>query len=180
MWVEEAYYAALYHGSPRVAFQMAGGSVDFPAVVMRRDELRGIRGRHRGLALGPSLAAEGVAVRKPAPEELPFQFDGVVGEAKAFEGEGSLVRAAYLYKQAARDFGNTLWMNERAAECLYRAGGRDAEAMTLVRGLNGKRPTPSTLLLEARLHRRADRNEEAVALLERAERILAGEGAPCV
>jgi len=180
MWVEEAYYAALHHGSAKVAFQLGDGRAALPAVVMGRDELRGIRGRRRSLSLAQSLAAEGVVVRKPAPEEMSFRFDAVVGEAKALESEGSLIRAAALYRQAARDFGNVFWMQERAAECLYRAGGRDADAMDLARELNRARPSPSTLLLEARLHRRADRTGEAVALLERAERVLAGEGSPCV
>ena len=64
----------------------------------------------------------------------------------------------------------------RVARSLMHVPGETDRALELARELNETRPTVDSLLAEATLHRRGDRIEQAVDLLERAERILQRKG----
>ena len=46
-----------------------------------------------------SLAACGVRVRRPKPEELPFQFDELLRQGKLAEADGNWLLAARLFEQ---------------------------------------------------------------------------------
>lgn len=177
LWIENALHAAVQHKAGDVAFALAGASGDWPAVVVRRDALvRSRRGRE-SLALRPALAAADITIREPLPAELPFQFDFLIQQAEAMQAEGAHLRAATVYQHLAAQGENRLWMRERAAASLFKAGGH-REALDLCRDLNRCRPTAETLLLEAKILRRSGDADGAAALLERAETILTGKENP--
>jgi len=184
LWVEDALHAAV-GGEGRTAFALAGAEAsDPPGVVLPMDALARARRQACGAAVGKasvadSLRAVGIALRPPEPQECTLRFDRALQAAQRREEEGNPLQAAAVYAGIEEQLGNARWMRKRRAQALYEAGGRDAEALALCRDLN-RRPTPETLLLEARLHRRADRFEEAVDRLEHARRILAPKkGTPC-
>jgi len=179
LWVEDALHAAVHDSIGRTAFTLTGHSAARPAFVLGAAALRRAREGRGERSLLESIHAAGLQVRPPQPRERALGFDRVLQAAESLEEDGNWVQAAALYKRIPPRFGNERSMRERAAAALYRAGKRDAEALRIVRDLNGKRATVSTLLLEARLHRRSDRLREAVGLLERARLILNGKGLPC-
>lgn len=178
MWVEPALHA-LVHGPRRKAAIALGGEDDPWAVLLRTDELWAARCRHPDLSVGQSLRAENIALRKPAPEERPFQFDRLLARAQLHERDGNWLQAAELYDQMLRAGPNGLRIQQRAANALHRAGRHDEQALRLCLQVNARRPTPESLLLEARIHRRADRIRAAADRLERARKILTWKGQPC-
>lgn len=178
LWVEDALHAAL-HGTGRTAFTLAGHSEARPALVVGAEAMRQARAGRQGRPLAESLRAAGIEIREALPREWALRFDRVLQDAEALEGEGNWIQAAALYGQIGRRFGNDRWMRERTAAALLKAGTRDDEALALCRRLNGEGATVSTLLLEARLHKRADRLNEAVGLLERADLMLHRKERPC-
>lgn len=179
LWVEDALHAAVGDPTGRTAFTLTGHSEVRPAFVVGAGQLRRARAGRGERRLLDSLRGVGAEVREPRPGEWALGFERVFQAAESLEEEGNWVQAAALYNQIHPRFGNTRWMRERAAAALYRAGGRDDEALDIVGDLNRGRPTVSTLILEARLHRRCDRLNDAVGLLERARSILNAEGLPC-
>jgi len=172
LWVEDALHAALHDPTGRTAFTLCGHEAARPAFVLDAAQLRRAREGCGDLPLAESFRAAGIEVRDPRPREWALGFDRVLQGAESLEEDGNWVQAAALYKQIPPRFGNERWMRERAAAALYGAGGRDEEAIEIVRDLNRDRATVSTLLLEARIRRRGDRLREAVGLLERARLIL--------
>jgi hypothetical protein len=181
LWIEDPLHAAMACGQDDTAFAISSLSPgappwaaagDWPAVVLRRDALRRAREGRTRLSLRASLAAAGIAVRPPAPEERALRFDRFLADAEAMQREGNWVQAAARYGRIRSRWANQRWMEEREAWALFRAGTRDARAMELASGFNRGRPTVSTLLVEAKLLRRLGRTEEAAVLLERAEQIL--------
>ncbi len=180
LWVEDPMYAALHAAGGPTAFTMPGHSAVHPAVVAAREVLTDARRKAAGGPLLESLEAAGVAVREPRGPERALQFDMVLQEGWGFQSRGEHARAAWLFRKATDHFGeNTVWLRELEADALYRAGGRDGDALQIVRHLNRTRPTVKTLLLEGRLQKRAGRPREAVGVLERAEAVLAGKEPPC-
>ena len=124
------------------------------------------------------MEAAGIAIRPPSEAERAFPFDRLLQHAQDMEADGDWVRAAWLYDQMGERFANRRWMGECKARALWLAGGRDNEALAVCRELNLSTPTVSTLLLEARLLKRANRPEAAAAVLQEAEVILSGRGEP--
>jgi hypothetical protein len=178
LWVEDPLHAAVHEAAGKVAFAIPGADGDWPAVVLRRDELRRARTLDRSPALRHALEAAGIAIRPPSEAERAFPFDRLLQHAQDMEADGDWVRAAWLYDQMGERFANRRWMGECKARALWQAGGRDNEALAVCRELNLSTPTVSTLLLEARLLKRANRPEAAAAVLQEAEVILSGRGEP--
>ena len=179
LWVEDPLYAAAHDATGKVAFEIAGSAGgDWPAVVLRTDGLRRARARDSGPSLRLSLEAAGIAVRPPSEAERAFPFDRLLQNAEEMESDGDWAQAAWLYKQMGERFNNSRWMHERTVRALLKAGGRDGEALAVCREINLTTPTVSTLLLEARLLKRANQPGPAVALLEEADAILEGRGEP--
>jgi len=181
VWAEDALHASLgSDGRTAFALQREGDSPGDPGFVMPADALRRVREASAGAPVVESLRAAGVTVRPPTPEEQSLRFDRALQQAEGLEQEGNWLLAADCYRRMAEAFANTRWMAYRRARALYEAGGRDADALDLCRDLNRRQPTADTLLLEARLHRRAERVRDAVDRLQHARRILVPEkGTPC-
>jgi glycosyltransferase involved in cell wall biosynthesis len=178
LWVEDALHAALGEAGGRTAFLLSASSGWPPGLVVEREALRRARlAAPRGLL--ESLRAAGLEVRAPHLKERALAFDRLLQEAEAMEADGNFIPAAWIYRRTAEQFGNARWMLERAARALGRAGASDAEALDLCRQINRQGPTVSSLLLEAQLHKRADRFDRAIALLEEARRALEGKGQTC-
>jgi len=179
LWVEDALHAA-GGGDGRTALALCGGEASrAPGFVLPTDVLARVRREGGGASVADSLRAAGITLRPPRPHEYALRFDRALQDAQRRREEGNPLQAAAIYRGIEEQLGNARWMRACRARALREAGGRDAEALDLCRDLN-RRPTVSTLLLEARLHRRADRLEEAVDRLEHARRILATtKGTPC-
>jgi hypothetical protein len=125
------------------------------------------------LSVEASLAACGIRVRRPQPEELPFQFDELLRQAWQAEADGDWPLAARAYEYLAAHHRNELWMKSLAAGAHFHAG-HHAQAARLSRQVNQVRSTVETLLLEARVCRRKRNFTDAIGLLEQAERGLQG------
>jgi len=179
LWVEDALHAAM-GGDGGTAFALQADDPSAPGFVLPTDVLARARREAAGASVADSLRAAGVALRRPEPHECALRFDRALQDAQRRQEEGSALQAAAIYRAIEEQLGNARWMRQRRAHALYEAGGRDAEALDLCCDLNRCQPTVDTLLLEARLHRRADRFEEAVGRLQHARRILAPKkGTPC-
>ncbi len=114
-----------------------------------------------------------------APAETDDQADlceRVLSTARMLEADGDSLRAAKLYERAADLGEDGLWTTFQAARALQAIGDRDSYAMELCQHINQHRPSVDSLLLEAKLHRSADRIERAVGLLDRARRTLQRRG----
>ncbi len=178
LWVEDALHAALT-GDGRTAFLLESERAASPGFLLPRSVLERVRGHSPARPAAEALASAGVTLRPPHPEERALRFDRALQEAQRHQQQGNWLQAADLYRHMGEHLGNTRWMRERQAHALHEAGRRDDQALDLCRDLNRRRPTVSTLLLEAKLHRRADRFREAVGRLEHARRILTPKGTPC-
>jgi glycosyltransferase involved in cell wall biosynthesis len=176
MWVEDALYAAVNDTACKTAYALTGPQDGWTAVVVRRDVLASARIARPGANLRQSLEAAGVTIREPQPAERPFQFDQLLQNAQALEAEGAWPLAARLYTEIGKRYGNRRWMSECAAAAMLHDGAHHKKALELCRELNASQPTVSTLLLEARLLKRAGRFDEGLAALDQARMILSPKG----
>jgi hypothetical protein len=127
------------------------------------------------MSIRESLRAAGIEIKRVQPDEIPFQLDQLVCQAKSLGEEGAWAEAGRVFESTVERYGNELWMKSRAAEAFYRAG-EFGKAGELASEVNGKKPTVDTLLLEARLRRASKDFDGSIALLEEAERILVSKG----
>lgn len=169
-WVEDPLYALINSGD-REGFLPAGATEQCWAVVLRRADLQQSRQAHPHLPVDASLTAAGIRVRQPKVQELPFQFDELLRQAKLAEADGDWVMAARLFERMAERHQNELWMKTMAARA-YLEAGNHAVAGRLSREVNLKRPTVNTLLLEARVCRQERDFNMAIRLLGQAEHWL--------
>ena len=172
-WIESALQPLMNCDDTNQAFELPASSSHCRAAVFRREQLRRARrlGGHLGLA--ESVAAAGIRLRKPAVEEYPLQFDNLMTGAQEIEKQGDWARAAEVFEYLARNYQNELWMKTRWAKALYHAGQYE-HAARIVGRVNSKRPTVSTLLLEARARRKKEDIRGAIDLLEKAKQVLEG------
>jgi len=181
--VTAAFHALVAHAEADEGLLLCppGGGA-WGAVLWRQQWLRA-RNNWPALPLRRALEADGVRLRPPRPEERPFAFERAFGAARAAEEEGCFRQAAGRYEALAGEHGDADGLAEAAAESLSREGRSDPEALGLCRRVNAARPTVATLLLEARLRKRAHRTAEARDLLLRARRVLQWrperKGPPC-
>ena len=176
MWVEEALYAAVNDTTGKTAYTLAGPEGGWTPVVVRRDVLAAARIARPSCDLRESLEAAGIALRAPGPTERPFQFDALLQNAQGLEAEGAWLLAARLYEEIGKRYGNRRWMRERAASAFFNDGAHNEKALSICRELNTTQPTVSTLLLQAKLQKRAGKFDEALPLLDQAVKILSSEG----
>jgi glycosyltransferase involved in cell wall biosynthesis len=189
-WLEDSLYALIesspasaWAGKPgggrgsgeREGFELEDSTENLWAVVLKTEDLRDARRRFAGMSIRESLRAAGIEIRRVQPDEIPFQLDQLVCQAKSLGEEGSWAEAGRVFESTVERYGNELWMKSRAAEAFYKAG-EFGKAGELAREVNQKKPTVDTLLLEARLHRARKDFDGSIALLEEAERILVSKG----
>ncbi len=172
-WVEKSLHALMHCQDPRQAFELVGSRPGCWGAVFRKEQLATARRLHSHLPLLDSLDAAGLTRREPQKDEWPFQFENLVTSGQLLEKQGMWADAARLFDIAQERYGNDLWMMTRRANDWLRAGRPD-EAIALAEAVNRIRPTPATLLIEARARRQQGQMGEAIALLEQAERILEG------
>jgi len=175
MWVENSLYALINNPAGRAGFLLHGGDSQVWSALLRRDDLQRARRSYPHLSVEASLIACGVGVRRPLPEELPFQFDDLLRQAKLAETEGNWAAAAQLFEYMAAHYRNELWMKAMAARAYFEAG-RHADAGQLSCEVNRTRPTVDTLLLEAKIRRQKNDYAAAIRLLGQAERWLGWQG----
>jgi glycosyltransferase involved in cell wall biosynthesis len=172
MWIEDPYHALCHSEQPKEALLLAQARHGAWSVVARRDELAEARRRHAVLDVRASLQHAGFTVRPPRSEELPFRFDSMLHVTERLESDGDWKRSARIFEEMRRIGGHDLWMKQEIARSLCEAGRTDPDVMDLYTELNERLPTPETLLAEARMHRKADRLDEAVTRLEQAREML--------
>jgi hypothetical protein len=171
-WIEMAVYALWHSARPNEAIALGGPGRASWGGVFRTPELRAARRAQPALSIRRSVEAGGIRLRPIAARELPFGFDRLRREAETLGREGNWLLAARLHERNARLHGNELWMRHRAAADLYREGNHDRQALEICQAINQARPTVDSLLLEAAIHRRQDRCQQAIERLLRAQEIL--------
>ena len=100
--------------------------------------------------------------------------DNLLAGAEEVERQGDFLRASQIYDYIQEHYENELWMKTRRANALYYAGKYD-EAARAANGLNSRRYTVATLLIEARARRKKAEHGQAIELLRKAEGILEGQ-----
>lgn len=173
LWLEDSLYALVELQADCGALILEGSTERCWACVADTQLLRGVRENHPNLSVRDSLAAAGMPARRVQAEEIPFQLDQSLAQARLARDRQNWRQAADILEYAAGRYDNSLWLRSLAAEDRFKAGdyGRCAE---LCGHVNAKRPTVETLLLEARLRRTNENTDGAIALLRRATQILEG------
>ena len=172
-WIESALQPLMNCPDPSQAFELPTSSKQCWAAIFRREQLKRARRLGGHLPLAESVAVAGIRFRKPAVEEYPLQFDNLMTGAEEIEKQGDWARAVEVFEYLAENYQNELWMKTRWANALYQAGQYE-RAGRIVGEVNSKRPTVSTLLMEARARRKKEDIWGAVDLLEKAKQILEG------
>ncbi|MBN1818502.1 MAG: glycosyltransferase [Sedimentisphaerales bacterium] len=172
-WIEKSLYALMHCADPKQAFDLIGSCPERWAAVFRRQQLMAARRLHKDKPLLESIQAAGISLRSPHQQEWPFQFENMTTSGQMLEKQGMWAEAARLFEMAQQRYGNDLWMMTRRANDLYHAG-RFMEAAEFAAQVNSIRPSPATLLIEARARRNSRGDREAIGLLKRAEMILEG------
>jgi len=174
MWVENPLYVLINSLVSREGFELEGSTDTLWAAVVRKRDLQCARRSFPNLPVRQSLKAAGIGLRHPGFEELPFQFDNLLQQARLAEKDGNWVEAAQMFEYIAGHHRNELWMKTLAAKAFYKAGGH-TRAAELSYEVNQQRPTVNTLLLEAKVKRQQKNFSSAIELLKRAEQILEGK-----
>jgi tetratricopeptide (TPR) repeat protein len=172
-WIESALQPLMDSDDPTQAFELPGSSENRWAAIFRREQLKRARRLYGHLPIAESVAAAGIRLREPRYEEYPFQFDDLVKAAEEVEEKGNWLYASQIFEYICEKYRNELWMKSRWANTLYHAG-RYNEALSIAEELNLKRPTVSTLLMEARVRCKKEDFRGAIDLLKKAEGILEG------
>jgi len=172
-WLEDSLYGLINSTGEREAFELEGSTNELWGVVLRSDQLREARQLFPDQSIRGSLKAAGFKIRRVRPEEIPFQFDQLLGQAQERQKHGHWSEAAVMFERIGAEYGNELWMCWQAAQAYFNAGQLD-RASQLVGKVNRQKPSVDTLLLEAKICRRNKDFSRAIELLESAERTLEG------
>lgn len=172
-WIESALNPLMNCEDPNQAFELPASSSLCWSAVFLREQLKRARRLGPHLGLIESVLSAGIRLRKPAVEEYPLQFDNLMTGAQEIEKMGDWARVAEVFEYLERNYQNELWMKTRWANALYHAG-RYENAVRIVGQVNSKRPTVSTLLMEARARRKKEDIDGAIHLLEKARQVLEG------
>jgi glycosyltransferase involved in cell wall biosynthesis len=171
VWIEGSLHALINSPCDRQGFELKGSTDKLWAAVVKRGDLQLARRSFPHLSVRESLNAAGIALRQPNFDELPFQFDSLLQEARSVEKDGNWSQAGWMFECIADHHQNELWMTRLAAKAFFKAGNY-ARAAELSRKTNQNLPAVDTLLLEARLKRREKDFNAAIELLSEAERKL--------
>jgi hypothetical protein len=175
-WLETALHVLTRRpdGGEGIFLDRAGR--DCWAALLARADLLHARWSFPELSVPASLAKVGVGVREPRTREVPFRYGALVRQAEELRRIGDGLRAARLLEQLQREHPQDLSLRLRTASALYMTERHDEQALELCRQINHLQPTVDSLVLEAKLHRRADRLGTAVELLEQSRKILNWKG----
>ncbi|RKY23566.1 MAG: hypothetical protein DRP62_05650 [Planctomycetota bacterium] len=173
-WVEDSLYALINSSAGREGFELEASTDELWAVVVKKDDLEYALKSFPDLSIRESLIAAGVVIRRLLPEEIPFQFDQLLIEARLAEKDGNWAEAARIFEYIAEHYQNELLIKTLAAKAFFKAGDY-TKAAQISCSLNQQRPTVDTLLLEAKTSRLKKNFNSAIELLERAERTLEGK-----
>jgi len=171
MWIENPLYALINNPNSRRGYEPEGSTGELWAGVVTKDDLQFARRSFPNLPVRESLKAAGIVLKHPSFEELPFQFDNFLQQARSAEKDGNWFQAGEIYEYIAENHRNELWMNRLAAKAFFKAGDY-ARAAQLSQSINRQRPAVDTLLLEAKIKRENKDFNSAIKLLETAEQIL--------
>jgi glycosyltransferase involved in cell wall biosynthesis len=171
MWIEFPLYALLNNTEGLRGYKPEGSTDELWAAVITKDDLQSARRSFPNLTVRESVKAAGIALKNPDFEELPFQFDNLLGQASSAEKDGDFSQAGQMYEYIAENHYNELWMKRLAANVFFKAGNH-TRAAQLSYYINRQRPTVDTLLLEAKIKRENKDFNSAIELLKTAEQIL--------
>jgi len=171
MWLEDSLHALINSPLAGEAIELDRSTDALWAAVMRKSDLQSARNNFPDMSIRESLESAGITLRRPRPNEIPFQFDQLLAEAQRTEKAGDFSEAGRIYEHIAAGYENQLWMKSLAATAYFKAG-EYSRAAQLTDELNRSRPTVDTLLLEARLKRKEKDFASSVDLLERAKCML--------
>lgn len=173
-WLEDSLYALTNSPKDREGFELEDSTENLWGVVLKTDDLREARRQSPGMSVRDCLAAGGVKIRRILADDIPFQFDQLLCQARSALDAGDCAQAGRMFENIGQRYGNEIWMNYLAADAYWKA--EDFErAAELVRKVNETRPAVASLLLEARLKKCKKDFSPAITLLEQAERILEGK-----
>jgi tetratricopeptide (TPR) repeat protein len=171
MWIENPLYALINNPNSRRGYELEGSTDALWAAVVTKDDLQLARRGFPNLPVRESLKAAGIVLKHPDFEELPFQFDIFLHQARSAEKDGNWSQAGQIYEYIAENHRNELWMKRLAAKAFFKAGDH-IRAAELNQSVNRQRPTVDTLLLEAKIKREKKDFDSAIKLLKTAEQIL--------
>ena len=172
-WIESALQPLMDSDDPNQSFELPGSSEKRWAAIFRREQLSRVRRLYGHLPIAESVAAAGIRLREPRVEEYPLQFDNLMTEVEEIEKKGDWAYAAKVLEYLWEHYDNELWMKTRCANALYHTGQYEIAAK-MTGELNCRRPTVSTLLIEARARCKKEDFCGAIDLLKKAEEILEG------
>jgi hypothetical protein len=171
MWIENPLYALMNNPGSRRGYEPEGSTDEVWATVVTKDDLQLARKTFPNLSVRESLKAEGIALKHPEFEEMPFQFDNLLQQAFSAEKDKNFLQAGQMFEYIAENYQNELWMKRLAAKAFFKAAdySRSAE---LSHNINQQWSTVDTLLLEAKIKRKEEDFNSAIELLKMAEQIL--------
>jgi glycosyltransferase involved in cell wall biosynthesis len=173
-WVEDPLYGLINSLAEREGFMLEGATDDCWGVVLKKEDLLQARRSFPNLPIRKSLEAAGIMIRRLRSDEIPFQFDQLLWEARMTgEEAGDWRKAAEIFEYIAENYHNELYIKQMAADAFFRSGRYD-RAIEISSQINRQRPTVDSLLIEAKAKREKKDFNEAIKLLERAEGILEG------
>jgi glycosyltransferase involved in cell wall biosynthesis len=174
MWVEDSLCALINDSAGHAGYVLEGSTDERWAVVLRKGDLQQARRGFGSLQIRESLEAAGIALKRIRSEQIPFQFDQLLEDARRCQENGNWTKAGEIFEHIADDYENELWMKSLAGRAYFMAGDY-ARSAGLSGWVNGQRPTVNTLLLEAKLRHQEGSFHLAIELLERAKQILEGK-----
>lgn len=174
IYLERSLYPLLRDQQNRTAYEIVEADETHFGAVLRTAVLRDVLRRGFPAESAEELRSAGLEVRKPKPEEYPFQFDNLLCSTELLQLEGQWEQAAKVYHYLACHHGNEIWMRTRQANALYHAG-RYAAATNLIQQINQIRPTVTTHLIEARARKKLNDCKTAADLYSKALAIVMGK-----
>ncbi len=172
-WLEDSLYALINSSVEHEGFELEASTAEHWAVVVKKEDILSARRRFAELSLRDSLVTAGVGIRRVRSEDIPFQFDELLCQAKATGQCGDWAKAGEMFEYIAENYQNKFYIYPKAAEAFYEAGMYE-KAGEISNRANAERPTVETLLTEARVKREKKEFNSAVKLLEKAEQVLEG------
>ncbi len=174
LWVEDSLYTLINNSEDtpllRQALELEDSTEKYWAVLIKKKDLEHALKSFPKLTMRAAIKAADITIRRVLPEEIPFQYDQLLQQAKTEQKNGNWLKAAQTFEYIAENYQNQLLIKGLMANAYFEAG-RYEKANNLIHEVNQNRFTVDTLLLEAKLNLKK-KPELAIQLLEKAEQIL--------